>query len=93
MGLHGQKNVEKPILSPVRLPFRHTGNRYLSMMVRQCSALRSKSPASVCQKVFDSRKRRVRLLWQRNGRFFANLMAADQRMNQIHIFPCSKESF
>ena len=28
-------------------------------------------------KVFDSRKRRVRGLWQRNGRFFANLTVAD----------------
>jgi hypothetical protein len=47
------------------------------MMVRQCSALRSKSPASVYQKVFDSRKRRVRGLWQRNDRYFANFTVAD----------------
>ena len=36
-----------------------------------------KPQASVYQKVFDSRKRRVRGLWQRNGKFFANLTVAD----------------
>jgi hypothetical protein len=34
-------------------------------------------PASVYQKVFDSRKRRVRGLWQRNGACFANLTLTD----------------
>jgi integrase len=29
------------------------------------------------RKVFDTRKRRVRGLWQRNGRFFANITVAD----------------
>jgi hypothetical protein len=36
-----------------------------------------KPTASVYQKVFDSRKRRVRGLWQRNGKCFANLTVAD----------------
>lgn len=43
----------------------------------QGPASRSKPPASIYQKVFDSRKRRVRGLWQRNGKFFANLTVAD----------------
>jgi hypothetical protein len=29
------------------------------------------------QKVFDSRKRRVRGLWRRSGRFYANLIVSD----------------
>ena len=37
----------------------------------------SKSQASVYQKVFDSRKRRVRGLWLRNGKYFANLTVAE----------------
>ena len=35
------------------------------------------SRPDTCAKVLDSRKRRVRGLWQRNGRFFANLTVAD----------------
>ena len=42
--------------------------RYLLRIVAmQASATRSKPPASVYQKVFDSRKRRVLGLCQRNG--------------------------
>ena len=43
----------------------------------QATASPSKPPASVYQKVFDSRKRRVRGLWLRNGKYFANLTVAD----------------
>jgi len=45
-------------------------------MVMQGSASHRNPPASVYQKVFDSRKRRVRGRWQRNGKFFANLTVA-----------------
>ena len=43
----------------------------------QATASSSKPSASVYQKVFDSRKRRVRGLWLRNGKYFANLTVAD----------------
>jgi integrase len=46
-------------------------------MVMNGLALPRKSTASIYQKVFDARKRRIRGLWQRNGRFFANLTVAD----------------
>lgn len=46
-------------------------------MVMNGLATPRKPPASVYQKVFDSRKRRVRGLWQRNGKYFANLTVAD----------------
>ena len=72
------------ILSPVRLPFRHTGNiattiacnysfapclkllRYLPRFTVMNGLATSRTlPASIYQKVFDSRKRRVRGWWQR----------------------------
>ena len=46
-------------------------------MVMNGLAMPRKPPTSIYQKVFASRKRRVRGLWQRNGRFFANLTVAD----------------
>ena len=47
-------------------------------MVMKVSAPRSNPPAFVYQKVFDSRKHRVRGLWQCTGKFFAHLtFAAD----------------
>src|ERR1035437_2226995 len=36
-----------------------------------------KSASNRYHKVLDSRKRRVRGMWQRNGRFFANVSIAD----------------
>ena len=72
----------------MRLPFRHTGNRLISTVksliaIRadtakvNASATSSKPSPSNYQKVFDSRKCRVRGLWQRNGSFQADLMVAD----------------
>jgi len=46
-------------------------------LLRFILATPRKPPASIYQKVFDSRKRRVRGLWQRNGKYFANLTVAD----------------
>lgn len=37
----------------------------------------AKSQSETYRKVYDSRKRRVRGLWQRNDRFFANFTASD----------------
>ena len=53
------------ILSPVRLPFRHTGTT--SDQARPDSY----------RKVLNSRKRRVRGLWQRHGPSYASLTVAD----------------
>jgi hypothetical protein len=58
------------ILSPVRLPFRHTGNT--------CNQPTPRKPRpNPYRKVLDSRKRCVRGVWQRNGRIYANLTVAD----------------
>ena len=43
----------------------------------QTPALLKQSASSKYQKVFDSRKRRVRGMWLRNGQYFANLAVAD----------------
>jgi integrase len=46
-------------------------------MGMQATASPRKPSSDTYTKVFDSRKHRVRGLWQRNGRFFANLTVAD----------------
>jgi integrase len=43
----------------------------------QANEMPRKSTANRYHKVLDSRKRRVRGVWQRNGRFFANVSIAD----------------
>ena len=45
------------------------------------------SRPDTCAKVLDSRQRRVRGLWQRNGRFFANLTVADDRLRPLGLTP------
>jgi len=44
----------------------------------QARAKRRKPHTHAYRKVLDFRKRRVRGLWQRNGRFYANLTVTDQ---------------
>ncbi len=52
--------------------------RYLLRFnVMQPAASPRKGPVAGYQKVFDSRKRRMRGLWQRNGKYYANLSVAD----------------
>ena len=46
-------------------------------MAMQTTATPGKPHRTTYAKVFDSRRRRVRGLWQRNGRFFANLTVSD----------------
>jgi integrase len=43
----------------------------------QANATPRKSASNRYHKVFDSRKRRVRGIWRRNGRFFANVSVSD----------------
>src|SRR5688500_16471281 len=80
------------ILSPVRLPFRHTGNTIISylqykprdylrlaryLVPMQSAASRRRPHPNAYRKVLDSRKRRVRGMWQRNDHFYANLTVCD----------------
>ena len=51
-------------------------------MVMNATALPHTPPASIYRKVLDSRKRRVRGLWKRKGRFFANLTVAERPRRQ-----------
>jgi hypothetical protein len=64
--MHRKETCRNYFLSPVRLPFRHTGNRLPA------------SSGGKFSKILNGRKQPIRALWQCNGNIIARIAIEDE---------------